>query len=527
MVEKIDKLDAELREVQKALSATKSEKETLQERSSKSRDLSNRLMIELNDINEKLRNVGDDRRRGKFEQRMTEAIENMQASFPGVHGRLHQLCKPIQKQYSVAITVAGGKMMDAVVVDSSRVAALCIQHLKELKVGVCSFIPLDNMREVTIPDRYRSFGPGFKPCIDLVTCDDFVRPAVNFAFDRALVCDTLENARKLCYQRGEQVKVVTMQGHVIHRSGSMTGGVARDTTDIWETREVEKLQRDKSALEKQLTQIQDGGEMREQLFEVESRHRQLQTRRDVLVTQRDVAQQRRVQVGKYLASKRGEAASARKSMTNLTNKSEKVQAEVQRLKQRISTIEEDIFRDFATEVGVPIARLSDDGVSARSDTLRTEIQRLKKSEADIKGQIQYLATRNFAEVKSKLQDEESANREELKRLNTQLKELETRRKTVMTSLEREEDEFRLVETRQQERKVAMQQLSQTKSDLDLRRKSATVKISAEQNACDRIFNSVRDTIKSSDEELPKTRKYESSFLFIFNYVYFLIFSIQF
>ena len=45
----------------------------------------------------------------------------MQRIFKGVHGKLIDLCHPIQKKYSLAVTVAAGKHMDAIVVDSKQV----------------------------------------------------------------------------------------------------------------------------------------------------------------------------------------------------------------------------------------------------------------------------------------------------------------------------------------------------------------------------------------------------------------------
>ncbi|GJZ42450.1 structural maintenance of chromosomes protein 1 [Tanacetum coccineum] len=38
--------------------------------------------------------------------------------FPGVHGRMTELCRPTQKKYNLAVTVAMGRFMDADVVDN-------------------------------------------------------------------------------------------------------------------------------------------------------------------------------------------------------------------------------------------------------------------------------------------------------------------------------------------------------------------------------------------------------------------------
>ncbi|GJY68886.1 structural maintenance of chromosomes protein 1, partial [Tanacetum coccineum] len=38
--------------------------------------------------------------------------------FPGVHGRMTKLCRPTQKKYNLAVTVAMGRFMDDVVVNN-------------------------------------------------------------------------------------------------------------------------------------------------------------------------------------------------------------------------------------------------------------------------------------------------------------------------------------------------------------------------------------------------------------------------
>lgn len=58
------------------------------------------LSSEYDSVCAQLRDVGDDKRRSKQEERMSEAVENMQRILSGVHGRLGDLCRPIQKKYA-------------------------------------------------------------------------------------------------------------------------------------------------------------------------------------------------------------------------------------------------------------------------------------------------------------------------------------------------------------------------------------------------------------------------------------------
>ena len=60
----------------------------------------------------------------------------------GVHGRLTDLGKVTQRAYNLALSVAMGREIDAVVVDNERTARDCIQYLKEQQIAPITFIPL-------------------------------------------------------------------------------------------------------------------------------------------------------------------------------------------------------------------------------------------------------------------------------------------------------------------------------------------------------------------------------------------------
>ncbi|KAG2067940.1 hypothetical protein BDR04DRAFT_819225 [Suillus decipiens] len=76
------------------------------------------------------------------------------------------------------------------------------------------------------------------------------------ACGNALVCDTMDVARYVCWERGQEVKAVTLEGTVIHKSGLMTGG--RSTNGggkKWEEKDVQGLTRLRDSLVAQLQEL--------------------------------------------------------------------------------------------------------------------------------------------------------------------------------------------------------------------------------------------------------------------------------
>ena len=76
---------------------------------------------------QKLTHARFDRHESERNVRFRDAINSMRRIFPGVHGRVIDLCKPLLKKYSVAMAIVFGKNLDAIVVDESKVAIECIE----------------------------------------------------------------------------------------------------------------------------------------------------------------------------------------------------------------------------------------------------------------------------------------------------------------------------------------------------------------------------------------------------------------
>ena len=54
-------------------------------------------------------------------------LEALMWFFPSVHVLMTEVCRPTQKKYNLAVTVAMGRFMDAVVVDNEHTGKECIK----------------------------------------------------------------------------------------------------------------------------------------------------------------------------------------------------------------------------------------------------------------------------------------------------------------------------------------------------------------------------------------------------------------
>ena len=151
----------------------------------------------------------------------------MSANLNGVHAPLAQLGK-VDKEYSTAMEVAFGGRMAHVVVDDEHVASVAIEMLRSNHAGRATFIPLNKIKRA--PSRLSL--PKDKGVIDyainLVDFEDEYIDAFYYAVGETLVVEDMECAKKLI----GKYRMVTLQGDLFEKSGSITGGSTPHRTGL-------------------------------------------------------------------------------------------------------------------------------------------------------------------------------------------------------------------------------------------------------------------------------------------------------
>lgn len=177
----------------------------------------------LQETYQKLLQAGVDKRESEREAKLKETLVSLKRLFPGVLGRVVDLCRPTATKYATAVMTVLGRNIDAVVVEHEATAIQCIEYMKSQRAGQATFIPLDTIQVKSVPERLRGF-KGAKLAIDCIEFRADVERAMQHACGSTLICETMAVARDICYNKGQEVKAVTLEGTVIHKSGLITGG---------------------------------------------------------------------------------------------------------------------------------------------------------------------------------------------------------------------------------------------------------------------------------------------------------------
>jgi len=140
----------------------------------------------------------------------------------GVIGTVSELGE-VKEEYALSLEVAAGPRLASIVVETDEVAAKCIKYLKDNKLGIATFLPLNKLKPREVRDSLRKIEKQgvIGLAIDLVTFPEKYRKVFEYVFGSTLVVDTVETARKVGV--GEE-RMVTLTGDLVETSGAMQGG---------------------------------------------------------------------------------------------------------------------------------------------------------------------------------------------------------------------------------------------------------------------------------------------------------------
>ena len=171
----------------------------------------------------------------------------------GVHGPVANLMTT-DKRYAVAIEIALGAGMQNVVVDREEDAKSAINFLKQRDGGRATFLPLtairgDVLREAGVEREYGYVGVASQ----LVQFDKRYTEIFNNLLGRTVVAEDMDCGIAIARKYGNRFRIVTLDGQVLNRGGSMTGGsVSRSAGILSRANELKELTARREALTEKL-----------------------------------------------------------------------------------------------------------------------------------------------------------------------------------------------------------------------------------------------------------------------------------
>jgi structural maintenance of chromosome 1 len=504
------------------------EKDLVEAQQSQQRSQARReeLDAEIEKVNQTLRDAKDSRRKSKDEERVAAAIASLKRHFPGVQGRLVDLCRPTQTRFNLAITVAAGKDMEAIVVDTKETGRECIRHLKEQRIGTATFLPLDSLQVVTAESQERARSlfardNRFRLAADCITADEFLKPAVLYAVGNTVVCDNLDCAREFCFgnYRGSagaqqaRLKAVTLQGSVISKAGTMTGGVTQDDSNKagrWGAAEIEKMREKKEQLDTQRSEL-DGGRGgrgdRRGPGGNGSRIEELKNNLGSLKNKSHYAKSDLGYTNKELRTKQNLVNSLDRQVKKLETDVEKVEAEITVLAQQVvdareavMTAEEEHLGPFREKTGLKDLGAYDDAVGERRKDFNEQRRKLMEHIAQLEQKKEYETNRDLEKPVAALEKRIQGDKVKLKKTKEKQAKLEEKVEEAKEELARAEATVKDATAQEEECDEEVQAAQQEYNEAQGDRNKAKKAVNAGESQLERLKGTLHETLQKARVE---------------------------
>ena len=184
-----------------------------------------------------------------------------QSGLRGIHGPVANLVKTDGK-YSLAIEIALGAGLQNIVVDREEDAKAAIHYLKQRDGGRATFLPLtairgDELRERGVENEFGFVGLASR----LVAFDPKYQNIIFNLLGRTVVAEDLDCGIAMARKYRNAFRIVTLDGQVINRGGSMTGGsTSRSAGVLSRAAELEQLTAKSAAMQARLAEAKQAEE---------------------------------------------------------------------------------------------------------------------------------------------------------------------------------------------------------------------------------------------------------------------------
>lgn len=490
------------------------------ERSEKRRQ---ELDQELEKIDATLREARDDHRKSKDEERLLTAIRNLKSHFPGVLGRLVDLCRPSQRRFNLAVTVAAGKDMDAIVVDTRVTGIECIRYLREQRVGTATFLPLDSLQIPTQESAERlrariASDSRFRLAADVITCDETIQKAVLYAVGNAVVCDDLNSARQLCFSPGRNdhaIKAVTLGGAVISKAGTMTGGVTNQDSDRagrWDDKMAQDLRSKKSKLQEERSNLDKDDSGRPSMGGRSTRMEELRNNYQFLCNKAEYSKSDMEFTRKQLHEKNTLLKSIDREIPSLQDSLQSMEEEIARLQQKhkdaikaVKESEDTYLAPFRQATGLQDLQAYEQAIRDSRQEFTRKKRTVLEHITHLESQLEYESNRDLDKPIQNLEKRIQNQQRKLKVSKKLEKQLQKQLEVEQSKLEEAEQTLQEATENEKDLENETKELQKDFKEFQNERAKLNKAVSAEEAALERLRGKLHETLQKArveEVELP-------------------------
>lgn len=311
-----------------------------------------------------------------------KAILDKKKSVSGIYGTVSEL-GTVDSKYSLALEVAAGIRIKSIVVENDQIAAEQIKYLRNNKLGIATFLPLNKIRPKSLDDQAKKLSEAkgaHGNAVDLISYDPKFKKVFSYVFGDTIIVDDIDTTRRLGIGAA---KMVTLTGDLADKSGAMKGGF-RDKkrkglgfNEAQLDKEIEKYNGQVSSLESTLSTF-------------ESRRKEIDEKITQLRLKKAELEGEIIKSEKSLHLDSSDLALSKKKQDDLDEKSASIQKDINDIQNKISEKNKELAK-LKTERQQQRTKISDlhnptliAELSTYEEKLKNLNEELIKSDSEVK-----------------------------------------------------------------------------------------------------------------------------------------------
>ncbi|MBW2974992.1 chromosome segregation protein SMC [Candidatus Woesearchaeota archaeon] len=349
----------------------------------------------------------------------------------GVYGTISDLGE-VDSRYSLALEIAAGPRIKSIVVEDERIAAEQIRYLKQNRLGVATFIPLNKIKPKAVSQEAKELAKA-KGChgsaIDLISFDLRFRKAFEYIFSNTLVVDNIDTARRLGIGKA---RMVSLDGDLAEISGVMHGGYRKKRPGLGFTEK--KITEDLQRYEEEVAETENV------LQALENRRKENEERITELRSEKANLEADIIKAEKTLHLEPTDLEISKAKKQELNSKSKETQKKIDEIAKRISEKNKVLANN------------------------RIEKQTLRNKTAQLRNPALLAELAAFEEKRNEINESLARLGGEVKNIDLQINTIYLKEQEkvhqILKQIEKEEDEFRTeIDYIEKERKQRQEELN--------------------------------------------------------------------
>ena len=424
--------------------------------------------------------------------------------------------------------------MDSIVVDTKQTASECIKYLREQRIGVCTFIPLDHVQVPTTESTERlreeiSGSDSFRMAVDVISCEDSMKRAVQYAVGNTVLCDDLDSARVLCFgsgqtghqlrhqqSQGSRIKAVTLGGAVISKAGTMTGGVSSEDSSKagrWNDQEMSKLREKKEKLEAERAELESGGVAGDsrrrgrgslghatRIEELKNNLGSLKNREQFSKVELDFSSKQLKEKETLLKSTQKSVSRLEQQVASAEKEFNKANEAVEKALAAVKAVEDEHFGPFREKTGLRDLKAYEEAVGKSRDEFNEKKRTIMEHIAQLEQQKEYEIGRDLkapiARIEKRIQERETALAKSEKEQAT----IETKLSNAKDKLAEAEENMKAATEKEKSLEEDVQNAQKDFTDAQTERLRISKKLSTVEAELERLRGKLHETLQKAQVE---------------------------